>query len=311
MIGRIIIYLLITITVWSASAQESTLNQEDLTVNALIKGTLLLPSGSETTPLVILIAGSGPTDRNGNQNMMKNNSLRFLAEGLYAEGVSSFRYDKRIVAQLRDGSLQEEQIRFDDFIDDAAAVLDFFKDDQRFSGIYVAGHSQGSLVGMVAAQNRADGFISIAGAGQQIDDVIVDQLSKQAPGLVDNARQSFDDLRVNGVAQNYSPGLASIFRPAIQPFILTWMQYDPKVEIGKLDMPVIIINGDKDLQVQISEAELLRDAKPDAEYVIIPKMNHIFKEIDGDDLENSKSYNEYNRPVIPELIERITAFVKK
>ncbi len=311
MIGRIIIYLLITITVWSASAQESTLNQEDLTVNALIKGTLLLPSGSETTPLVILIAGSGPTDRNGNQNMMKNNSLRFLAEGLYAEGVSSFRYDKRIVAQLRDGSLQEEQIRFDDFIDDAAAVLDFFKDDQRFSGIYVAGHSQGSLVGMVAAQNRADGFISIAGAGQQIDDVIVDQLSKQAPGLVDNARQSFDDLRVNGVAQNYSPGLASIFRPAIQPFILTWMQYDPKVEIGKLDIPVIIINGDKDLQVQISEAELLRDAKPDAEYVIIPKMNHIFKEIDGDDLENSKSYNEYNRPVIPELIERITAFVKK
>ena len=311
MIGRIIIYLLITITVWSASAQESTLNQEDLTVNALIKGTLLLPSGSETTPLVILIAGSGPTDRNGNQNMMKNNSLRFLAEGLYAEGVSSFRYDKRIVAQLRDGSLQEEQIRFDDFIDDATAVLDFFKDDQRFSSIYVAGHSQGSLVGMVAAQNRADGFISIAGAGQQIDDVIVDQLSKQAPGLVDNARQSFDDLRVNGVAQNYSPGLASIFRPAIQPFILTWMQYDPKVEIGKLDMPVIIINGDKDLQVQISEAELLRDAKPDAEYVIIPKMNHIFKEIDGDDLENSKSYNEYNRPVIPELIERITAFVKK
>ena len=89
------------------------------------------------------------------------------------------------------------------------------------------------------------------------------------------------------------------------------MQYDPKAEISKLAIPVMIINGDKDLQVQISEAELLRNAKPDAEYVIIPKMNHIFKEIEGDDLENSKSYNEYNRPVIPELIERIAAFVKK
>jgi hypothetical protein len=89
------------------------------------------------------------------------------------------------------------------------------------------------------------------------------------------------------------------------------MQYDPKVEIAKLNIPILIINGDKDTQVQVSEAELLKNAKPDAEYLIIPKMNHIFKEIEGNDLENSKSYNIYNLPVMPELINTVSDFIKK
>lgn len=293
----------------NSNAQSDSFNAQDVRITPLISGTLLIPPG-EKPALVILIAGSGPTDRDGNQQMMKNNSLRYLAEGLYLNGVASYRYDKRIVQQIRDGSMNEEQISFKDFIDDAAAVIDRFSSDDSFSRVIVVGHSQGSLVGMVAAQNRADGFVSIAGAGQEIDDVIVDQLAKQAPGLVDNARTSFDDLRVNGVAQNYSPGLASIFRPAIQPFILTWMQYDPKVEIAKLEMPVLIINGDRDLQVQVSEAESLKTAQPDAELLIIPGMNHIFKKIEGSDMENAKSYNEFDLPVMPELISAIADFSK-
>lgn len=293
-----------------ASAQENTFKSEDLSITPLLDGTLLLPKASETIPLAIIIGGSGPIDRNGNQQMMVNNSLKFLAEGLYDYGIATFRYDKRIVKQMKLRNVNEKNIRFSDFIDDAAAILAYFKADKRFSKIYIIGHSQGSLVGMVAAQNGADGFVSIAGAGQEIDDVVVEQLKKQAPGLADNARTSFDDLRANGVAYNYSPGLASIFRKEIQPFIFTWMQYDPKVEIAKLQMPVLIINGDNDIQVQVSEAELLKNAKPGAEYMIIPKMNHIFKEIEGNDLENSKSYNIHNLPVIPELIEAISDFIK-
>ena len=188
-------------------------------------------------------------------------------------------------------------------------VLHFFEEEERFSKIYIIGHGEGSLTGMVAAQTGADGFISIAGAGQEIDDVIVAQLAEQAPGLADNARTSFDDLRVNGVAHNYSPGLASIFRMAIQPFIFSWMQYNPQEEIAKLNIPVLIINGDQDIQVQISEAELLKAAKPDASYTIVPGMNHIFKYIEGNALENSKSYNQYNLPVMPELIDTIVKFI--
>lgn len=294
-----------------ATAQNKPYNSEDISITPLIDGTLLTPETNGKIPLAIIIGGSGPTDRNGNQQMVVNNSLKFLAEGLYKNGIATFRYDKRIVKQMKLRTVNEKNIRFDDFIDDAFAILKYFKKDQRFSKIYIIGHSQGSLVGMMAAQSGADGFVSIAGAGQEIDDVIVDQLAKQAPGLVDNARTSFDDLRANGVAYNYSPGLASIFRKDIQPFIYTWMQYDPKVEIAKLNIPVLIINGDKDTQVQVSEAELLKNAKPDAEYIIIPKMNHIFKEIEGNDLENSKSYNIYNLPVMPELVEVISSFIGK
>lgn len=304
-----LLFILLVSAMVSTTAQTHTINEEVIAISPLIEGVLITPQSNDNIPLAILIGGSGPVDRDGNQMMAKNNSLRYLAEGLYKNQIAVFRYDKRIVKLLKRGNLNEEQIRFDDFIEDAIGVVEHFKADQRFSKIYVIGHSQGSLVGMIASQGRVDGFISIAGAGQEIDDVIVDQLKKQAPGLVENARSAFDDLRVNGVAQNYSPGLESIFRSSIQPFIFSWMQYDPQTELSKLDIPVMIVNGDKDLQVQISEAELLFAVKPESTYVIIKNMNHVLKEISGDDLENQKSYNEYDRPISPELIELISGFI--
>ncbi|QAA81183.1 alpha/beta hydrolase [Aequorivita sp. H23M31] len=296
---------------WIGISQNNEFNSQNIGITPLIDGTLLVPDTTKTQPLAIIIAGSGPTDRDGNQQMMKNNSLRFLAEGLYKEDIATFRYDKRIIKLMRNKYLDERNIHFKDFIDDAIAILKYFKKDPRFSKIYIIGHSQGSLIGMVAAQEGADGYVSIAGAGQEIDDVIVDQLSKQAPELVENARTSFDDLRANGVANNYSPALGSIFRKEIQPFIFSWMFYNPQEEIKKLDIPVMIINGDKDFQVQISEAELLKSAEPNAKYLIIPNMNHIFKEVEGNDLENSKTYNQYDLPVMPELTDAISIFIKE
>jgi len=292
-------------------SQNSEFTEKDISVSSFIDGTILVPKNIENPPLAIIIAGSGSTDRNGNQQMINNNSLKYLAEGLLDKGIATFRYDKRIIKQMKNRTLHEESISFNDFITDAVEVVNYFKRAKAFSKIYVIGHSQGSLVGMIAAQNGADGFISLAGAGQEIDDVIVDQLEKQAPGLKDNAREAFDDMRTNGLAVNYSPGLASIFRKQIQPFMLTWMQFDPKLEIVKLNVPVLIVNGDKDLQVQISEAEKLKVAQPNAQYKIIPMMNHILKKIEGDDIENSKSYNEPNRPVMPELIDSVSDFINE
>lgn len=285
--------------------------RKDLKVSPFVEGTILVPEKVEKPPLVILIGGSGPIDRNGNQPMMKHDALKLLAEALYKEGIAVFRYDKRIVKQMRERTLNEESIRFDDFITDAKEVVHYFKRANAFSKIYVAGHSQGSLVGMIAANSMADGFISLAGAGQEIDDVIVDQLAKQAPGLRDNARAAFDDMRANGVSTNYSPGLASIFRPQIQPFMVSWMKYNPQNEIAKLTIPVLILNGDKDLQVQVSEAEKLLKAKPDAQLVVINKMNHILRLIEGNDVENSKSYNDPNMPVAPELVSAISEFIQQ
>ncbi|PVW16344.1 alpha/beta hydrolase family protein [Marixanthomonas spongiae] len=304
------LFIIFVLCFFGTAYPQENFTSEALKITPLVEGTLLLPETSAKPPLAILIAGSGPTDRNGNQSMLKNNSLKYLAEALTNNGIATFRYDKRIVKLIKMNKVDEESVTFDDFITDAVAGIEYFKNNARFGKIYVIGHSQGSLVGMIAAQNRADGFISIAGAGQEIDDVIVDQLAKQAPKLVDNARKSFDDLRVNGVAQNYSPGLASILRPAIQPFLYNWMQYNPQEELAKLNVPVLIVNGDKDLQVQISEAEALQKAKPNATYKVIPKMNHVLKEIDGGYVENSQSYSQAELPVSEELIAVITKFIE-
>jgi pimeloyl-ACP methyl ester carboxylesterase len=295
-------------------AQDSTkFNQRDISVSPFIDGTILTPETETKSPLVILIAGSGPTDRNGNQQMITNNHLKYLAEGLYKEGIATFRYDKRIIKQMKDRTVNEESIRFDDFIKDAKDIVAYFKRSKSFSKIIILGHSQGATVGVLAAQDGVDGYISVAGPGRSIDQVIVQQLSEQAPGLKENARNAFDELAANGSTQNYSPGLASIFRPSIQPFIRSWMQYDPAVELAKLDIPVLIIAGDKDLQVLPSEGEVLKAAKPDATYTIILNMNHPLKELkaDDDDMVNQKSYNEPRRPVIPALIDAVAQFVKQ
>ncbi len=296
----------------AAFSQKGDFKAEEIKINPLINGLLLLPETEEPTTLAIIIQGSGPTDRNGNQPMMNNNSLKYLAETLSRENIATFRYDKRLVMLARQGRLVEEKIIFEDFIKDAMDVTDHFKNDPRFSKIVIIGHSEGSLVGMVAAQdNRADAFVSIAGAGQEIDDVIVDQLERQAPLLKDDARTSFDDLRVNGIALNYGEGLSSIFRPSVQPFMRTWMAYNPQVEIAKLDIPVLIINGDEDIQVDVNEAQILKNTKPEAELLIIERMNHVFKKITpGDTMENAKSYNEPNRKVMPELTNAIVKFIK-
>ena len=290
-------------------AQEKPFVSEDISINSKIDGTLLIPNKIEKPPLAIIIPGSGPTDRNGNQVDLYNNSLKYLAEGLYSKNIASFRYDKRLVKQIAEGTFNEDDILFEDFIEDARAVRDHFKNDSRFSKLIIIGHGQGSLVGMITAQEGVDKFISVAGAGREIDDVVIFQLEKQAPELKDTARQAFDDLRVNGVSRNFSPELSTIFRPSLQSFMYSWMQYNPQTEIAKLDIPVLIINGDADIQVQVSEAESLKTAKPNAKFKIIKNMNHVFKEIKGDLAENQNSYNDTSIPVMPKLIKTISSFI--
>lgn len=311
-IMRIFLILLSAFFFSALSAQNYT--AKDLKVSQFIDGTLLTPKEINNPPLAILIAGSGPTDRNGNQMMMKNNSLKLLAESLSDDGIATFRYDKRIVKLLQERTnFSERDFKFDDFVTDATAVVDFFSASKDFSSIYVIGHSQGSLVGMASISARDDvaGFVSIAGAGQSIDKVIVEQLSKQAPGLKENAIEAFNDIRTTGKSENYSPGLASIFRADIQPFIASWMQYNPQTLIAGLEIPVLLINGTNDIQVHEDEAKLLQKAQKNASLLLIENMNHIFRTITEPGMDNQKSYNEPNRPIAPELYNAISTFIKK
>jgi len=305
-----IIALIFVFTGITSFAQSKNFAQEELNINIHIDGTLLLPTKVEKPNLAILIAGSGPTNRDGNQSFLKNNSLKKLAESLSNEGIATFRYDKRIVKQIREGNL-DENIMFDDFVTDAKSVVDYFKSKKEFNKIFVIGHSQGSLVGMLASKDIADGFISLAGAGQTIDKVISEQITKTAPMFTEDTNRIFKSLREGNTVSDYPPALASVFRIDVQPFIINWMQYDPQKIIKDLKIPVLIVNGTKDIQVSENEANLLKDANQNAQLLIIDKMNHILVPIEGDTLENTKSYNEPQRELSPKLISEIVSFINK
>lgn len=290
-------------------SQETKFKAQDLSISPWIDGTLLVPSDIEKPPLAIIIAGSGPTNRDGNQNFMKNNSLKKLAEGLSNKGIATFRYDKRIVKQIRQGNIDKTTM-FDDFITDASDIIKFFKARNDFSKIVIIGHSQGSLVGMLAAKDKGDGFVSLAGAGQNIGDVLIEQVTKTAPMFSDDTKRIVESLKNGEATTDFPVALASIFNSDLQPFMMNWMKYNPTDVIQNLQIPILIINGTKDLQVSVNEAQLLKEANNKAELKIIENMNHVLFEIKGDDLENSKSYNESSRPISKELIESIVTFIR-
>ena len=293
----------------SSLIAQSYGGSSDLRITDMVYGTLLTPE-TATIKLAIIIPDSGPTDRDGNQQMMRNNALKLLAEGLAQEGIASFRYDKSVLTLLRKNALQEEKLDFTMFINDAVSVVNYFTKQGRFKEIFIIGHGQGSLIGMVAAQRVPyTGFISLTGAGQSIDKTIINQIALQMPDLEDKAVTAFKTLREKGKVKDYSPALASIFRPTVQPFMASWMQYDPSVELAKLTKPMLIIDGTNDLQVSQQETQMLQAAAPEASIAHIEGMNHVLRLTSNDDLENSKTYNNTSLPIATALVEVISDFI--
>ncbi|WP_299779851.1 alpha/beta hydrolase [uncultured Formosa sp.] len=290
-------------------AQEKQFNTENLSITELIDGTLLTPLNTTNPNLAIIIGGSGPTDRDGNQNFLKNNSLKKLAQQLTLNNIATFRYDKRIVKQIKNNTI-DKSIKFDDFISDAEDVLDFFKSKNTFNNIYIIGHSQGSLIGMIISKDKADGYISISGPGEPIDQIILEQLSTNAPIYLEDSKKVFAILKTGETTTDFPTVLASIFNLDVQPFISNWMTYNPQDEIKKLNIPILIINGTNDIQVKVEDAKKLKAAAPKATMKLIKNMNHIFVTIEGEGIENSKSYNEPERTISPELVTSIVDFIQ-
>tara|TARA_R110002073_G_scaffold40547_5_gene114998 strand:- start:104138 stop:105082 length:945 start_codon:yes stop_codon:yes gene_type:complete len=287
---------------------ELSIPSEKVTVN----GALLAPEISKKVPLVIIIPGSGLCDRDGNQAGGKGNSLKYLAEGLALNDIASYRYDKSTVVLAQKVGLKEEEISVDDFITDAVTVIRYFKNQERFSKIIVTGHSQGSLVGMVASESGADAFISLAGAGRSIDEILTEQVVAQSPMFKDDLAKTFGILNTGKIDENFNPLLVSIFRKSLQPFWMSWMKYKPQEEIKKLNIPILIINGTKDIQVPVSDAALLHKANTKSELQLIENMNHVFKEVTVDDrTENIATYTNTDLPTMIELIDVITKFVNR
>lgn len=276
-----------------------------------IYGTLLVPQISNKVPVALLIAGSGPTDRNGNNTMMKNNALKMLADSLYAHGIASLRYDKRGIAASKAAAPEVSKMRFERFIQDAEDWVEFLEQDKRFGSVVIMGHSQGSLVGMVAAQQKGVAkFISLEGAGEPIGTVIKKQLSVQPTVVIENSNRILDSLANGKTVDSVPQYLMTLFRPGVQPFLISWMHYNPQSEIQKLHIPVLIIQGTTDIQVSQQDAENLVKANPNAKLEVINGMNHILKDAPANRQENYKTYFEPNLPLNAELVKAVVQFIK-
>jgi len=290
---------------------DQSLEVQTLSDSIKLFGTLTLPkSNGDAVPLAIIIAGSGPTDRDCNNPMGKSNTYKMIAEGLMESGIATLRYDKRMIGESVTVEISEEDLRFDHMIDDANNWINLFKEDRRFNQIIIMGHSEGSLIGMVSARlTQADKFISLAGPGRAADVIMLDQIGKQMPFAVPNVKKVFDKLKNGELVTEIDPTMAAILRPSVQPYLASWFKYDPGIEIKKLTIPSLIIQGSTDIQVGVKEAQLLHEAATQSTLKILEGTNHIFKDAPTDFNENIKTYTDPDLALNTELLDILSAFI--
>ena len=280
------------------TTQEITIQNQAIQ----LPGTLSYPA--ENSPLIIWVHGSGGVDRYGNQPQY----IQQFRTAVNKEKIAFFSYDKR-TANPNNRAFLKEGVLFNDFILDVKEVVNHFKNDTRFNSITLVGHSQGSLTAMMALKN-VDNYISIAGAGETIDKILIKQLRAQSLEYANIAKAHFKELKETGSIKEVNPNLMAIFAKPNQEFWSSWIAVDPIKALKKITIPTLIINGDKDIQVGVENASKLKAVKPNASYAIIQNMNHILKDIQKE-ADNIKSYNSPEFPVSKQLIETIVSFIKK
>jgi pimeloyl-ACP methyl ester carboxylesterase len=300
---RIIAFIIIFS--FSIIVSFAQVNSEEILINndgVELPGTLTYTK--EKSPLLIWVHGSGPVNRVGGASKM----IEQFGKEIVKHNIAFFSYDKRIV-NPKNIVFLKEGILFNDFVSDAKKVVNHFKDDKRFTKIILIGHSQGSLVSMLASEN-IDKYISLAGAGETIDKTLIRQVTKQSAEFGIITEQHLKELKETGEIKDVNPNLMSLFAPQNQPFFKQWIAIDPTKEIKKVTVPVLIINGDKDLQVLVNDAEKLHEANPKSELVIIENMNHMIKHIEKDE-DNLASYTNSDFSISEKLIKTVVTFVNK
>ena len=302
-----LIFLLIQIIGLAQSKEESI---SVATTGCIIQGSLYVPQGKKSFSVLIVIAGSGPTDRYGNSTLgIKANSYKMLAEQLADQDIGVLLYDKKGMAKSI-SNLNEADLRFEDYVNDVVKWVKMLQRDKRIKNIYLAGHSEGSLIGMLAVQKvKVKGYISIAGPAKGIAGIITAQYAKQLPKAAPIVDSLFERLKAGKIIDTVPPYLQSIFRPSVQPYIKSWMKYIPANEIKKITIPILIVQGGTDLQVDSAEANLLRQANPKAQLIILDSMNHILKNASVYRMQNLATYSNPALPLAPGLIKAIAIFI--
>lgn len=302
-----------TATTTAACAAADASSSELVVENGVgdLHGTLLVPAGCKKKAVALLVAGSGPTDRDGNQGGKGARELGLLAEGLAARGIATLRFDKAGIGASAAAAKPEKDLRFGDYADDVARFVRALRTDARFDRVVVVGHSEGSLLGMLAlSAAEGGGFVSLAGAGRPIADVLREQLRGQLSGtLLDQALHITDELAAGRTVSDVPSELRALFRPSVQPYLVSWMKIVPADAMAALRVPALVVQGTTDLQVTVNDAERLHAARPGSELALIDGMNHVLKRASGAAKEQAASYTDPTIPLADGLVERVATFV--
>ncbi|QJD97145.1 DUF3887 domain-containing protein [Mucilaginibacter robiniae] len=290
-------------------------NEMPLSVKTLagtINGTLALPKqATGKVPVVLIVAASGATDRDGNKpklNLMPD-TYKLLATNLAQNGIASLRYDKRQVDPTLTAA-KEKNMHFSDLVDDAVTLVTQLHDDPRFSKVVVLGHSEGSLVGMLTCDGQpVNGFISVEGESESGDKILMEEAKAQPEFIRNNLKAVIDTMRKGKVNEVVDPSIYSIARTSIQPYLMSWMYIDPIKVIKRMKQPILLIQGTNDLQVSTANGEKLKKAKSEAKLVTITGMNYVLRDAPTETERNIATYNQPGLPLKPELITTIVDFV--
>ncbi|HXG71862.1 MAG TPA: alpha/beta fold hydrolase [Gemmatimonadaceae bacterium] len=279
-----------------------------------LPGTLTLPTKARRgIPVALIIAGSGPTDRNGNSSgalrqMNNSNLYAQLAWRLAERGIATLRYDKRGLGESL-SKIDVAATSIDDFIGDVRAGADALTRDARFGRVYLVGHSEGAELALQAANRgtKVAGVAMLAGAGRNILVIMREQLAKQLSGVEmtkwDTAVVRFQRGEDPG---DVNPALKGFFQPQMRKFMTTWIAYEPAEEMARVGVPVLIVHGALDVQVSEADAQALMAAQPAAKLVIIPKANHVFRTASSTDMMAQLAlYRDPTIPIVPELASTV------
>jgi uncharacterized protein len=281
-----------------------------------LKGTMLAPA-SGGSPMMLIIPGSGPTDRDGNNPLgVKASTYQLLAEGLAARRIGTVRIDKRGMFASSTAVADGNAVTIDDYVADVAAWTSVIRKQTGVACVWVLGHSEGGLVALAAAQKVADicGLVLVSTAGRPLGEVLREQLRSNpanAP-ILEQAMAAIGALeagkRVDVTGMH--PALMPLFAPQVQGFLIDVFSYDPAKLIAAVGKPVLIMQGRRDIQVGVADAERLKQAAPGAELVLLADTNHALKTVTSDDRRaNAATYSDPSLPLAPGVVDAIVSFV--
>jgi uncharacterized protein len=286
----------------NASADESKIR-----VGA-IDAWLSTPTDVERPPVALLIAGSGSTDHDGDTAKAKPATLKKLSEQLLAHGIATLRYDKRGAGGWKAELGSPADFRFKDYVDDAASLAAYLRDEKKFSRIVLVGHSEGALVAILTVRRApVDRLVLLAATARKQGDLVKAQLEKRLPpDMYVATAKAIDAIVAGQIVDPPPPGLA--IPPAMQAGIASAFREDPIDALKKIDLPTLIVNGGRDSQLARIDYLALCTASPAAKTLWLSDMNHALNDV-TDEADDIASYNQPERPLDPVLIETLAAFI--